>query len=426
MSDNKRTMILNMLKEGRISVEEADDLLKASETKPTFQTPDPGQMFKEGFSKLEGILKNVGSTVEAVAKSVAPVIEKQVDNFVSSIKSTLNKQQFTDQETIVPEIKIESIIIDNEWGDVNIVASERNDIELKRGCFRARGDVVEVQPSYEKAAQERAGELKVGWIIEGNRINFKMPELSTIAFTKDNLNINLFVPNYVSVRTLTRSGDIKINGINNNQAAIEAKTTSGDMDVKSLNVNELTMETVSGDISLKESAGNSLLKTTSGSINIEGDLKADSKIFTISGDIKAKMLVEETLEITTTSGDIEIKLQPDSKGSLILSSTSGDIYFTGESFNKININSVSGDIESNARVKEENNLEITSNSGEVMLKLMEDSHFTIAANTRNGLAECQMTLDNLEKGTHFFKGKFGDGAGQISLQSVTGNIIVNS
>jgi len=418
MSDNKRTMILNMLKEGRISVEEADDLLKASETKPTFQTPDPGQMFKEGFSKLEGILKNVGSTVEAVAKSVAPVIEKQVDNFVSSIKSTLNKQQFTDQETIVPEIKIESIIIDNEWGDVNIVASERNDIELKVDKLIWAID--------EKAAQERAGELKVGWIIEGNRINFKMPELSTIAFTKDNLNINLFVPNYVSVRTLTRSGDIKINGINNNQAAIEAKTTSGDMDVKSLNVNELTMETVSGDISLKESAGNSLLKTTSGSINIEGDLKADSKIFTISGDIKAKMLVEETLEITTTSGDIEIKLQPDSKGSLILSSTSGDIYFTGESFNKININSVSGDIESNARVKEENNLEITSNSGEVMLKLMEDSHFTIAANTRNGLAECQMTLDNLEKGTHFFKGKFGDGAGQISLQSVTGNIIVNS
>lgn len=421
MSDN-RTMILNMLKDGRISVEEADALLKTSESKSTASTQDPSQMFKEGFSKLEGILKNVGSAVDAVANTVAPVIEKQVGNFekqvgnfVSTIKSGLNKQQFTEQETIVTETPVEKIVINNEWGDVSIFASARNDIDMKVEKV--------IWGKTEHAAQERSRELKVGWLREGNQIFFKMPDLSGLYFNKDNINVNLFVPESVSIDVQTRSGNIKINGINNIESVLSVKTTSGDMELKSVNVDRLNMETVSGDIKIREFYGISTLKSTSGLVDFEGKLKSESKIATVSGNIMGKLLVEETSEITTTSGDVEIRLQPENKGNFILSSTSGDIYFIGESFNKTSINNVSGDVKSNVRVKAENSLEITANSGDIVLKLMEDSNCSIAANTRAGMAESKLTLVDMEKGEHYFKGKFGQGSGQISLQSVSGDIV---
>ena len=413
MSENRK-MILNMLKEGRITVEEADALLKGFEEK----IHDGTQAFKEKFTKLEGVLKGVGNALETVASNISPIIEKRFDTFVQGIKINLSKQQILEKENITSETKIEHLFIDNEYGSVSISGSDRTDIDMEVEKLIAAKN--------EESAHERAKELTIGWVFEDGKIIFKMPELSNLPFNKDDINITLFVPQNVSINASTRSGDIKINGIKNQNASLELKTASGDIEMNSVYISRSVVESISGDINIDAFESGILLKSTSGDIDIDGNLKEKSKLYSISGNIRSKLLVDDTVDVSTTSGDIELALQPDNKGNIIVSSTSGDITFKAESFKQASLSNISGDIECTVKVKDDNSFEATTNSGDNIIKLLDGSNCSIAANTRTGTAKSQTKLDDLEQEDHYFKGKLGEGSGRISLQSSSGDIICKS
>ncbi len=163
---------------------------------------------------------------------------------------------------------------------------------------------------------------------------------------------------------ITKSGDIQINHI---KGTSEVKTLNGDISISVIS-GTTNISTKSGDLMIEDLKGKIEASTLSGDIEakkIEGEIKLKSfagdveayditsnliSVETLSGDIEIKEILinENKGSFKSLSGDIEIKFNKNSGGSLLLRAYTGEI-------------SVDGDLKSIKRERTE--LEGTFNDG---------------------------------------------------------------
>ena len=112
---------------------------------------------------------------------------------------------------------------------------------------------------------------------------------------------------------------------------VKTSTKSGDFILKRLK-GEIEALTLSGDIDAYEIEGKIKLKSFSGDIEIDKFNTGQISVETISGDISGKdiLINDKTGNFNSISGDIEIDFDKDSGGNLILRTLSGDISIDGE------------------------------------------------------------------------------------------------
>jgi DUF4097 and DUF4098 domain-containing protein YvlB len=124
------------------------------------------------------------------------------------------------------------------------------------------------------------------------------------------------------------SGDINLSDI---AGMVKTSTKSGDFTLKRLK-GEVEAYTLSGDIDANELEGKIKLKTISGDIDIDKFSSCQISVDTISGDISGKeiLIKEKSGNFNSISGDIELDFDKESGGNLILRTLSGDISIDGE------------------------------------------------------------------------------------------------
>ncbi|WP_020650891.1 DUF4097 family beta strand repeat-containing protein [Solimonas variicoloris] len=125
------------------------------------------------------------------------------------------------------------------------------------------------------------------------------------------------------------SGDVQLNV---GSGEVNASTVSGDLTVKAPSF-KTTLNSVSGDLTASGVRGTLKAETVSGQLSIEGGAFRDVSLQSVSGDMSLDLSLEDAAKLSaeTLSGDIDLRLPKTPSAQLTMKTFSGDLHnaFTG-------------------------------------------------------------------------------------------------
>jgi len=197
---------------------------------------------------------------------------------------------------------------------------------------------------------------------DGSDLDIKIPVNGRIDF--DGVSTDLYLNNIMGgIAVHSVSGEIVANGIDR----------------------RIQINAVSGDIEIQDAGGKAKITTVSG--DMELDLRSELvSVNAVSGDINLHLQTIDTLMASVVSGEIEIEGKLADSGSMNFSSVSGDVTLV-----------LTAPV--NARIDVQ-----TGPGGDIDNRITEDE--------ARDIFPAQMAL----------KSKSGDGSGNISIHTVTGDV----
>lgn len=200
-----------------------------------------------------------------------------------------------------------------------------------------------------------------------------------------NMEITVYLPEsaYASLSVVSVSGDVEIPA-GFSFADAEVQSTSGDVLFLASAEGALSLKTVSGNLSVRDSAPKSLrAQSTSGDVSIASvEPEGELTVKTVSGDVTLARVVCGSLEAESTSGDV-----------------SCTNLFVSEN---LRIKTVSGDVD--LRVCDADTLWIKTVSGDVFGNLLSEKQFVtvtssgsvrVPSSTSGGKCEVTTTSGNI-------------------------------
>ena len=360
--NEERKIILEMLREGKISIDEADSLLDAldeteEESREDFETKrakhsrsgrsdvptiDLSEM-KEGFRE---IMKGVESSIRDAVKGIR---SSQLGDFFTSAVGSARAESESVME--IEGEEIQRIFLNSPAGDIRISGSEDSLISI-HALIKARG-------RDEEQARQKAEDIQILHTREADELLIHDSGVSDGFTGGYSIDYELRVPREISITVKTTNGDVSVESIR------------GDLDVSSL----------SGDIEIKSCNGSMNINTKSGDLNIDE----------CSGEITAK----------TLSGDVDMK-----------SISSG----------KLHANSLSGDIECNITPQERADILLRTLSGDVDLRLPESAEVEIEVNSLSGSFKIDLPLDEVQRKKNTYTGVLNSRNGRVTAYTKSGDV----
>lgn len=220
-------------------------------------------------------------------------------------------------------------------------------------------------------------------------------------------NWTVEVPEHMTMRLKTGSGDVRINQVTANiksntgsgdleltavKGVLDFNTGSGDAELENID-GELNLNTGSGNISLRDSKGTYDLNAGSGDIRFE-KVNGNFQVNTGSGDIKASSVtIAGSSKFNTGSGNATVSLAGDLKSNISINSGSGDsrLQLNGAPINGTVImtaNKNNGDIVAFFKFDKEETIDNGGNQKQIRKTAkLGDQDVTIRIGTGSGTAE---------------------------------------
>lgn len=339
MSD-ARKMILNMLAEGKISVEESEKLLAAlgdkerrdneEQSRPKdegrqrdseYQRPrEPEDDFFNPFGNatrlgfdLRNLAQTVQQTVQHAIKKAEPRSRefkdkmKEFGHWMQDLAGTMASEMVSGKNEIKDGIPVDFVaavpdgiercdtfVIENIFGEIRI--HEGNEFKLHIAGRVSRETLGEYQPAQwfsRHGIRISDRTLNVGF-------DRNMPVKAVI-------DMEITLPPEMKVSCKTVSGGMRVRG---NYRINELKTVSGNIRIQGAVLNQSLIETVSGAVQVEGGEVAMQIKSTSGDFLVRDSKIESLKINSVSGDILlTEGSISETTDVklVTTSGDIIVE-----------------------------------------------------------------------------------------------------------------------
>ena len=177
----------------------------------------------------------------------------------------------------------------------------------------------------------------------------------------------------------------------------------------------LDLESVSADVAVQGTKGAVKANTVSGDLNLVVDA---SKVVaqTVSGDLHLEGASRDT-QLKSVSGDMIVR---GTQGELVGETVSGNLSVEGGSLSKLLLKSVSGDFKVRAALTDSGRANLETLSGEVDLALPASTNAAVDLSSFSG--ELNSDLGSIPEDTHKASLKLGNGSGQVSVHSFSGDI----
>lgn len=299
MNDEKQ-FILEMLKEGKITVEEANDLLNAIGSKKN--RGDRDFMAKINQS-IESVIKKTTDAFESISNIDLENIEINQYNIKGQVNT--HKEMRIDDD-------INTINIDIPRGKVLIERANDSAITLNQDIWSKKGelnDYLDVEIS----------EDTLNISINETYKNLEATSIIKLALGKnlyESLNIDLVNGN-IEIEDV----DFSENKIDSVNAKINVINSQGNIDIQNTN----------GKVDIKNTHGDLVVDNVNGSVylaNISGDR---AEIDAVSGNIRVDGLDTKNLDADTHSGNIRIYNIKDAE-KINLNTGFGNIVIDSESY----------------------------------------------------------------------------------------------
>ncbi len=395
--------IMNLVKEGKLSPEDAAELIDAfsNESKseeaatgnaqetPTEQSnatppPPPTEGSAQGTSKdpfrgfvdfVEGLEKQVRESVDwkKVADQMRDGTNKGFEGLKSSFEQIktgkFNFGMWMSCETKLIELPLsvseeKTLRIENPVGNVKIVGGAATGLVKATAQIRASDDL---------NAKLKADDYTI--IIEESEheVLIRQPDIPHTS-----VDLEISVDTKCAVQINTGSGDVHVE---NTGKGCRVQTQSGDTVLKGLN-GPIEVVCQSGDLRIDNSASTLLtIESTSGDISLY-DVKGVIRARSASGDVSLKECGGKSVSIESVSGNVNIDLVEPITGSL-------------------NVRNVNG------------NASITVPDG---------SDCRVSLSTLRGNVHSSIALEDEAKTEMHLTGKLGEGNGTLDVSAVNGDV----
>lgn len=352
--------ILRMVEEGRVSPEDAYDLMDAfvdfeqaeapagradaaeggSSTPPPPPPPHHGgeEPFKKFVDSVEKLTKETIGGVDwsKVADQVKTATKKGVNQLRESVdqisKGEFSMPWFGPSETRTVELPLhiepgKTLRLERTHGDVKIIGGEA--VGSLRATVTVRGsnreDAAARAEQWTPVIEESASGLVLRQASESMEEDLELRIPSGV-----NLDVRIEHGDLDargtkgSIRVDSRSGDIDMSDF---EGSVEVISASGDAKIRNVRDGRVDIENKSGDIILSNVDGSIGVRSSNGDVRLKDVAGSSMSVETVSGDIDIEMreATDGTLNLRTVSGDILIDLAGGSNARVMLASLSGSV-----------------------------------------------------------------------------------------------------
>jgi DUF4097 and DUF4098 domain-containing protein YvlB len=190
----------------------------------------------------------------------------------------------------------------------------------------------------------------------------------------------------------------------------------------------VTVESISGNISVRDIRGEAALKTTSGNIAVaNGGYVA--KAASISGSVEITGAeIEGALNASSVSGNVIVRKIKGAR--LDLGSVSGNVVFEDIECDRVSGQSTSGNLSYTGRLVSGGRYELTSHSGEIHLEISGSTGFELDANSFSGSIRSDLPITvqggDRDRGRRqrTLHGTYGDASAMLDLTTFSGSIVI--
>jgi hypothetical protein len=299
--NDERVMILKMLREEKISVEEADALLQALESRREEETgfgagrdSSGGPGFHESNQKgtkhgakkrrvnidfdidLPG-LESLGEQLRETFDSLGTTLKESFKDFPSfdeNFSVHFGNAKVEDEKSLtVPVGSVPGLLLRNKWGDIDIRGEDREDIAIDAQIMLWGAD--------EEQARRQLDKLEILFDAETGELGYRSDPSAPALRVR--INYRIAMPKGVPLRIENLSGDISVEGM---EAEIRATSLSG----------SIALEDCRGDIDLNSKSGDISFRSDSRQV----------RAVSISGDIQGRLEKSDEVTVTSVSGDLDL------------------------------------------------------------------------------------------------------------------------
>lgn len=187
------------------------------------------------------------------------------------------------------------------------------------------------------------------------------------------------------------------------RAELEIDTVSADIDVHGMASREMSLESVSGDITANGAPGRAKVESVSGDITLTFN-SGNVDVSTVSGDLVLSGRLNGKVSLETVAGDVRV----DSKGERLSSFRAG---------------TVSGDIQARMALAGDGVVRMESVSGDLLLFMPRELSAQVSGESFSGDLEApgaKIEREEFGPGSSFNQ-SYGAGKGDIRLESFSGD-----
>ncbi len=320
--------ILRMVREGKITPEQAEMLIEALMAKPgergkrrqedafeeamqqlrkAFQGVDWRRIQQEWRRISEEIREQTRRGWEEAARAFRGMGRWDIDLRLGAVQDV----EFEQTIDVQPGTRL---IVQNVLGDVRVRAAEGT-AQMR---IRAEGAVRAEAP---EQAEQSAGEWSPVVEQRGDVVFVRVARAGKFA----SADVDITVPAGTPVEIQSTAGDVLLEGT---KAAASVESASGDIIAREP-AGKVRLISASGDVVLEHARCESAdLQTQSGDIRCEMSTFAGAeglRARTASGDISARQVSSRFVSLTTASGDISLDFAEPFNGEAQVQSASGDV-----------------------------------------------------------------------------------------------------
>lgn len=344
----ERKLILKMLKEDKISEDEALKLLDAIGSNEDIKT-EPDYRAKSVIENTQHLADKLASSVDKVLKKTSEQINKFEFDYDYDLNfgfgknkkysfSKFKKELTTTLDFETNEENNKSIIISNFAGDIDYKSWDQNYIQV----------VAKIKYN-DRYVDENYQFFKVEEIDNSINITTNSNEFRKQPF-KVSFEISLPVENITHIEAKSVDGDLAADDIV--AQSLRFSTVNGDIDIEDSTVTYVKVETTNGDID---------------AINIKG---SNSEFSGVNGDIVLKELNHEQAHLTLVNGDVVIEYPGLDSKKIEVETLNGEIYVNiDESVKPIKVNAKKSnkytgkiDISSDLDILEEDDIHVSAST----------------------------------------------------------------
>jgi len=324
---------------------------------------------------LGGIRDTVREAMKGVSEAVKGVVGELSDlDLGNEIFRAMGKVRAEVEDEVTQKVgEATTLQIHNKWGDIRVTGTETDDITVRAEGVAWGGSQDEANGVIDDLGL-RLERRDAAWVV--------VTGLENRTHGRVRLDFEISLPRRMGVDVATASGDIWIEDLEGRQSI---KTLSGDV----------TVADIGSGIGSEQ-----VIKTKSGDV-VGGALSGTITLSSASGDVEINGYTGE-LAVTTQSGDITIR---DGNGPVHLRTLSGDV---------------------NAELNEtgDNEIEASSVSGDIELRFPQDAALDVEAKTTSGDISVNRPLEAEERSERRVAGRINGGGQALTISTVSGDITV--
>lgn len=295
----ERRKVLDMLSEGKVTVEEAERLLKALQDTP--RETRKGRGIGTLQDTLEGLGEEIGKGLEegleGLEESLSGWSESEEDPRNEDGKASMRDDTFAVGDN-------PRLVVRGFNGRIRVRAGEPGSIRVRARLKKPRG-------------------IKYRAVQEGDLVTVEAKDRQSEGFLhglsrqSSGANIEVTVPVTTSVDLATSNGPVELHGtessgtVQTKNGRIRVENFKGDLSATTKNA-PITVKTLSGSaelsstnsrVSIEDAHGRFDARTTNGSIKFQGSIEpgTDNRLSTTNGSIKVALDADPSFKLTAAT-----------------------------------------------------------------------------------------------------------------------------